>query len=98
MTRNFRFFPVLSQEEGRRCAFAADWNMKNFSNASFAPDVIAAMTAALVAAIATLPEPLHSGHVDVLAQSILRTASSGERNVTVLQRIALMELSLADRI
>lgn len=70
---------------------------EDFSNASFAPDVIAAMTAALGAAIATLPEPLHSGHVDVLAQSILRTASSGERDVSVLQRIALMELSLAGR-
>jgi hypothetical protein len=69
-------------------------DMKNFSNAAFAPDVIEAMTAALGAAVATLPEPVHSGHVDTIAQSILRTASTGERNVAVLQRIALMELSL----
>ncbi|WP_092029020.1 hypothetical protein [Bradyrhizobium sp. OK095] len=71
--------------------------MKNFSNASFAPDVIAAMTAALGSAIATLPEPVHAGHIDTLAQSILRTAQTGERNEIVLQRIALMELSLAPR-
>ncbi|MDN3274088.1 hypothetical protein QWJ07_07535 [Frankia sp. RB7] len=71
--------------------------MKNFSNAAFAPDVIAAMTAALGDAVATLPEPVHSAHVDALAQSILRTASNGERNVAVLQRMALMELQLAER-
>jgi hypothetical protein len=71
--------------------------MDNFSNAAFAPDVIAIMTAALRAAVATLPEPVHSIHVDALAQSILRTASTGERDVTALQRIALMELQLAPR-
>jgi hypothetical protein len=71
--------------------------MKNFSNAAFAPDVIEVMTAALRAAVATLPEPVHGVHVDALARSILRTASAGERDVTVLQRIALMELQLAPR-
>jgi hypothetical protein len=45
----------------------------------------------------TLPEPVHAGHIDTLAQSILRTAQTGERNEIVLQRIALMELSLAPR-
>ncbi|MGD5669564.1 hypothetical protein QUT06_22555, partial [Xanthomonas citri pv. citri] len=72
-------------------------DMKNFSNAAFAPDVIEAMTIALGAAVATLPEPVHSAHIDTIAQSILRTAKTGERNVAVLQRIALMELSLAPR-
>lgn len=47
--------------------------MQNFANAAFAPDVIAAMTSALEAAITTLPEPVHSFHVNVLAESILRT-------------------------
>ncbi|MCS3727700.1 hypothetical protein FHR88_002739 [Bradyrhizobium betae] len=55
------------------------------------------MTIALGAAVATLPEPVHSAHIDTIAQSILRTAKTGERNVAVLQRIALMELSLAPR-
>ena len=71
--------------------------MKNFSNAEFSPEVIEIMSAALTAAIATLPEPVHAGHVDVLAQSILRTANAGERDVAVLERIALMELQLAPR-
>ncbi|MCK1390785.1 hypothetical protein [Bradyrhizobium sp. 1] len=71
--------------------------MKNFSNAEFSPEVIEIMTAALRAAVATLPDPVHAGHVDALAQSILRTANAGERDVAVLERIALMELQLAPR-
>lgn len=71
--------------------------MKNFSNAEFSPEVIEIMTTALEAAVATLPDPVHSSHVTALAESILRTASSGERNVSDLQRIALMELQLAPR-
>jgi hypothetical protein len=35
--------------------------------------------------------------VTLLAESILRTAKTGERNAAVLQRIALMELQLAPR-
>ncbi|PDT88475.1 hypothetical protein CO669_20895 [Bradyrhizobium sp. Y36] len=71
--------------------------MKNFSNAAFSPEVIAVMTTALEAAVASLPEPLHTAHVNALAESILRTASAGERNVADLQRIALMELQLMPR-
>jgi hypothetical protein len=71
--------------------------MKDFSNAVFSPDVIELMTAALNASIATLPEPVSSTHVNLLAESILRTAKAGERDVAVLQRIALMELQLAPR-
>jgi hypothetical protein len=71
--------------------------MKDFSDASFSPEVIDAMTAALEAATATLPEPVSSAHVQALAESILRTAKSGERNPAVLERIALMELQLAPR-
>ena len=71
--------------------------MKNFSNTEFSPEVIEIMTTALEAAVATLPEPVHASHVNALAESILRTAGAGERNVEVLQRIALMELQLAPR-
>jgi len=71
--------------------------MKNLSNAAFSPEVIELMTAALEAAVATLPEPVHSSHVNALAESILRTAGTGERDPAALQRIALMELQLAPR-
>ncbi|MDA9450851.1 MULTISPECIES: hypothetical protein [Bradyrhizobium] len=71
--------------------------MKNFSNAEFSPEVIAIMTGALEAAVASLPEPVQASHVNMLAESILRTAASGERNVANLQRIALMELQLVPR-
>jgi hypothetical protein len=71
--------------------------MKNFSDASFTPEVIEAMTAALEASAATLPEPVSSAHVQLLAESILRTAKSGEIDPAILQRIALMELQLAPR-
>jgi hypothetical protein len=71
--------------------------MKDFSNAAFSPEIIAAMTAALESSIATLPEPVSSTHVNLLAESILRTANAGETNALVLQRIALLELRLNPR-
>jgi len=71
--------------------------MKNFANAEFSPEVIELMTIALKAAVATLPEPVHSSHVNALAESILRTAGAGERDMANLQRIALLELQLAPR-
>jgi hypothetical protein len=71
--------------------------MKDFSNVAFSPETIAAMTAALESSIATLPEPVSSTRVNILAESILRTAQAGERNALVLQRIALLELSLGHR-
>ena len=71
--------------------------MKNFSNAAFSPELIEIMTAALEASIATLPHPLASAHVNLLAESILRTAKTGERDIAVLQRIALLELQIAPR-
>lgn len=88
--RNFHFFPTLSRRLARS-------TMKNFANTEFSPEVIELMTTALEAAIATLPEPVHSSHVNALAESILRTAGAGERNPAALQRIALMELQLAPR-
>jgi hypothetical protein len=71
--------------------------MKNFADAAFEPEVIEVMAAALSKAIASLPEPISSVHVDVLAESILRTAKAGERDSAVLERIALLELQLAPR-
>ena len=46
---------------------------------------------------ATLPEPISSAHVQLLAESILRTAKTGERDPAILKRIALMELQIAPR-
>jgi hypothetical protein len=71
--------------------------MKNFSNAAFSPEMIEIMTAALEASIATLPHPVASSHVTLLAESILRTAKTGERDIAVLQRVALLELQIAPR-
>jgi citrate lyase alpha subunit len=71
--------------------------MQNFANAAFSPDVIAAMTSALEAAVASLPEPVQSYHVNILAESILRTAGAGERDTATLQRLALIELQLLRR-
>jgi hypothetical protein len=73
-------------------------SMKDFTDAVFAPDVIELMTAALEASVATLPEPVSSTQVTLLAESILRTAKAGEHDVAALQRIALMELQIAPRV
>jgi len=71
--------------------------MKDFSNASFPPEVISVMEHALDAAVASLPEPVHSTHVQYLAEAILRAADMGERDPQVLQRLALLELQLVRR-
>jgi len=71
--------------------------MKDFSNASFPPEVISVMEAALDAAVASLPEPVHSSHVQAIAEAILGGAHSGERDPIVLQRLALLELHLTRR-
>ena len=55
------------------------------------------MEVALDAAVAALPEPVHSSHVQALAEAILRGAHVGERDPVVLQRLALMELQLTRR-
>jgi hypothetical protein len=69
--------------------------MKDFSNGSFSPDLIELMTAAMKNAIATLPHPLSSAHVQAVAETILRTAKDGERDLKVLERMALLELQLS---
>jgi hypothetical protein len=71
--------------------------MRGLSNAAFPPEVIEIMTTALEAAVATLPEPAHSAHITIIAESILRTVNAVERDVAILKLIALMERSLAQR-
>jgi len=71
--------------------------MKDFSNASFPPETLSVMKDALDAAVASLPEPVSSAHVQSLAETILRTARDGERNPVTLQRMALMELQISPR-
>jgi hypothetical protein len=71
--------------------------MKDFSDAAFSPEMIEITTAALEASIATLPHPVSSAHVNLLAESILRAANAGEQDVAVLQRLALLELQIAPR-
>jgi hypothetical protein len=69
--------------------------MKNFPDAAFSPDVIELMTRALKSSVATLPDPVNTSQITVIAESILRTAHDGEREVDALQRVALLELALA---
>ena len=66
--------------------------MKDFSYMSFSSDVIAAATSALHAAVNSLPEPPSAAYVNCLAGIIRRAAKAGERNITVLRTIALLEL------
>jgi hypothetical protein len=74
----------------------ANWTqrMKDFSNASFSPDLIAAMDEALAGAVATLPHPVSSTRVQHIAESILRSAKQGESNPRTLQTMALLEMQL----
>ncbi len=71
--------------------------MKDFSDATFVPEIVEAMTEALDASIATLPYPVSSTQVNLLAESILRTAKNGEHDPRVLQRMALLELQITPR-
>jgi hypothetical protein len=71
--------------------------MKDFSNVSFPPEALDLMKIALDAAVASLPDPVSSAHVQSIAESILRTAREGERDPATLQRMALIELQIAPR-
>jgi hypothetical protein len=75
----------------------ADFIMKDFSNASFPPEMIRIMRTALEAAVASLPDPVGSAHVQAIAETILRTAKDGERDPATLQRMALIELQITTR-
>jgi hypothetical protein len=55
------------------------------------------MSRALEASIESLPEPVSASQVHTLAESILDTAGRGERDIAVLERIALVELQIAPR-
>jgi hypothetical protein len=68
--------------------------MKDFSNASFSPDLIEAMDQALHQAVATLPHPASSKRVQNIAESILRSANEGESDPRTLQTMALVEMQL----
>jgi hypothetical protein len=68
--------------------------MKDFSNASFSPDLIKAMDEALEGAVATLPHPVSSMRVQRIAESILRSAKEGESNPRTLQTLALIEMQV----
>jgi hypothetical protein len=76
----------------------SNWNrkqrMKDFSNASFSPDLIKAMDQALADAVATLPYPVSSLRVQNIAESILRGAKQGEREPRILQTMALLEMQI----
>ena len=64
------------------------------ANVEFTPEVIEIMSAALQASIERLPEPVSASQVHYLAESILHSTEAGERNVAVLERIALLELRM----
>jgi hypothetical protein len=68
--------------------------MKDFSNASFSPDLIEVMDKALEQAVATLPHPVSSMRVQHVAENILRGARQGESDPRILQTMALMEMQL----
>jgi hypothetical protein len=71
--------------------------MKDFSNAAFPPETIEVMEEAMDGAIASLPEPVSSSHVQSIVETILRTAKDGERDSKVLKRMALLELQITPR-
>jgi hypothetical protein len=67
------------QSSGSRiCGFSCmelETAMKDFSNASFSPDLIAAMDQALQSAVATLPDPVSSVRVQNIAESFFAVRS-----------------------
>jgi hypothetical protein len=71
--------------------------MRDFPDAAFVPEMVHAMTEALDASVAALPHPVSSTQVNQLAESILRTAQAGERDPTILQRMALLEMQITPR-
>jgi hypothetical protein len=94
---NSPFFTELMRNGAKFAPRSLRLPMKNFADAAFSPEVIEIMTAALEASIGTLPEPVTTAHINMLAESILRTAKTGERDAAVLQRIALVELQITPR-
>jgi len=71
--------------------------MQDFSNASFPPETLDIMKDAMDAAVATLPDPVSSAHVNSIAETILRSAKEGETDPATLGRMALLELQITPR-
>jgi hypothetical protein len=71
--------------------------MKDFPNATFLPETLGIMKDAMDAAIAELPDPVSSAHVQSIAETILRTANDGETDPAILQRMALLKLQITPR-
>jgi hypothetical protein len=71
--------------------------MKDFPNASFAPETIGIMKTAMDGAVAALPHPVSSAAVQSIAETILRTAQEGETDPKTLERMALLELQISQR-
>jgi hypothetical protein len=71
--------------------------MKDFANASFSPEVVAILRSAMDAAVESLPDPVSSSSIRSIAESILRSAKSGERDPVALERLALLELQITPR-
>ena len=89
--------PEVANERDHGSSEKIETEMKDFSNASFPPELIGIMQEALDASVATLPEPVSSAHVQSIAETILRTAKDGERDPKTLQRMALIELQITPR-
>jgi hypothetical protein len=71
--------------------------MKDFAHASFTPEAIGIMAAAIDSALSTLPHPVGSQRVQSVAETILRSTMEGERDSAVLARMALLELLISPR-
>ena len=97
--------PVVSHSHCAQCLFVRVGGgevdselVKDISNASFSPELIEVMKSApwtLTSQAAA--EPVSTSHVQSIAESILRTAQSGETDPMILQRMALLELQLKPR-
>ena len=55
------------------------------------------MQNAMEAAVASLPDPISSTHLQSIAETILRSAKDGERDPVTLERMALLELQITPR-
>jgi hypothetical protein len=77
---------------------ASGETMKDFPDATFVPEIVTVMGEALDASVASLPHPVSSAQVNLLAESILRTAKQGEHDPAVLKRMALLELQITPRL
>jgi hypothetical protein len=71
--------------------------VKDFANASFSPEIMVTLKAAMDGAVEALPDPVNSSNIKLIAESILRNAKDGERDSATLQRLALLELQITPR-